>query len=190
MSPVVVDKSSPIQPPITKSTVPPVSHPSVALLDKALTWLHITAGSQEPWVDSSGKVVYFSTPKLADGTHTIDITVSTANATDQFILDYFLISPIAGGSTSGVETSRSAPSPTSTSSGLPIVTTSATPVGPIVGGVVGGIAGIAVLAVALRYFMRKRTSGGQAYYFDKPSPADILAGEGLYTFLRLCCREH
>jgi len=187
---IVVDKSSPIQPPITRSTVPLVSHPPVALLDKALTWPHITAGSQKPWFDSSGAVVYFATPKLADGTHKIDITVSTANATDQFILDFFLISPIAGGSTSGVETSRSAPSPTSTSSSLPIVTASATPVGPIVGGVVGGIAGIAVLAFALWYFMKKRSSGGQAYYFDRPSPADILASEGLYTFLRLCCREH
>ena len=71
--------------------------------------------------------------------------------------------------------------PSATSSSLPIVTSNATPVGPIVGGVVGGIAGIAILAFLLWYFLRKRTSGGQAYYFDKPSPADMLASEGLCT---------
>jgi len=104
--------------------------------------------------------------------------VAVANLTNPYILDCFLITPSAGGDHSGVSTSRSVPAPTSSSSSLPIVTTQSTPVGAIVGGVVGGIAGIAILALALWYFLRKRTSSGQAYYFDKPAPGDILAGEG------------
>ena len=62
------------------------------------------------------------------------------------------------------------------------MTTQATPVGAIVGGVVGGIAGIALVAFALWYFMKRRSSGGRAYYFDKPTAGDMLAGEGLQTF--------
>jgi len=137
----------------------------------------ISAGSQKPWWDANDAVVYFQTPKLADGTHSIDISVTTANETDQFIIDFFLVTPVAGGSSSGVETSRSMPTSTSASSSLPIVTTRATPVGAIVGGVVGGIAGIALLVLAVWYFFGRKSRGGQAYYFEKPSPADMLAGE-------------
>lgn len=166
-----------------------VNHPAGMPLSQILTQFRITAGSQKPWLDTDGSVVYFETPVLADGSHRIDIAVATANWTNQFILDCFLVTPSAGGSISGVETSRSAPSSTSSSSGLPIVTTQAAPVGAIVGGVVGGIAGIAILVFAVWYFMRKKSRGGQAYYFDRPSPADILAGEGLHTFNRLSCKR-
>jgi len=145
-----------------------------------MTQPHITAGSQQPWMDGE-QVVYFQTPKLADGTHRIDITVSVANGSNPFIIDYFLTTPSTGSSVSGVSTSRSIPTSTSTSSSVPIVTTHDTPVGTIVGGVVGGVAGIAILVLAVLYFLKKRSRGGQAYYFDKPSPADILATEGLYT---------
>ena len=134
-------------------------------------------------------VIYFETPKLADGTHEIDIAVTTANETNQFIIDYFLVSPIAGGPISGVETSRSIPTSTSTSSSLPVVVTSATPVGAIVGGVIGGIAGIIILAIALWCFLRRRTGGGQTDHTDGPGPVDILASEGLCTSHRLCRRE-
>jgi len=136
----------------------------------------VSAGSQKPWIDTTGAVVYFQTPKLADADHKIDINVTSANSTDQFILDFFLITPSTGGVHSGIETSRSAPAPSSTSG---IVTTEEeeTPVGAIVGGVVGGIAGIAILAILAWYFLRKRSRGGRAYYFDNPAPADMLEGE-------------
>lgn len=149
-----------------------------------LTLFRIKAGTQKPWLDANtGAVVYFQTPKLADGVHKIDVKVSTANWTNQFILDCFLITPSADADGDydgdGVSTSRSIPAPTSSSSSLPIVTSQSTPVGPIVGGVVGGIAGIAILALALWYFLRKRSSGGRAYYFDKPTAGDMLSGEGM-----------
>ena len=73
----------------------------------------------------------------------------------------------------------STPSDSNTSSGLPTATRS-TPIGAIVGGVVGGIAGVVILTLALLWcFLRKRSRGGRAYYFEKPTPVDILAGEGL-----------
>jgi len=123
--------------------------------------------------------IYFQTPRLADGKHKVDIVVTAANKINQFALDYILITPNTGWCHSEVGTSGSAPSSTPTSPGLPIVTTQSTPVGAIVGCVVGGIAGIVVLVLALLwYFLRKRPRGGQAYYFEKPTPADILAGEG------------
>lgn len=105
-----------------------------------------------------------------------------------FTVDYFLITPSAGGTDSGVETSRDTPSSTPTQSTLtqstptqstlPIVATRSTPVGAIVGGVVGSIAGIAILAVALWYLLRK-SRGGRAYYSEKPTLGGILADERL-----------
>ena len=124
--------------------------------------------------------IYFETPRLAGGFHEIDIVVTVANETNQFVLDYFLITPSTGGYHSEVETSPSAPSSTPMPSGLQIVAIQSTPVRTIVGGVVGGIAGILITVFALLwYFLRKRPRGGQAYYFEKPTPADILASEGL-----------
>jgi len=132
-----------------------------------------SAGSQKPWFDSTGAVVYFQTPVLADGTHKIDINVTVTNNTNPYIIDFFLISPVAGASNSGVATSRSTPSPT-----VPIkITEHSTPVGAIVGGVVGGVAGIALLVLAAWYFLFRKKRGGQAYYFDKPKPEDMLAAE-------------
>jgi len=163
----------------TKSTGFLVSRPTEAPLRQALTQFRITAGCQKPSIDpNTGEAVYFQTPQLADGTHKVDIFVTVAEETNQFVLDYFLITPNAG-CHPGVGTSPSAPTSTPTSAGIPFATTQPTPVGTIVGAVVGGIAGIIILALALLwYFLGKRSSGGQAYYFEKATPADILADEG------------
>jgi hypothetical protein len=126
------------------------------------------------------------------------IRVLTANETNPFILDYFLIYPNIGESNSIVETSSSVTSSTSTSSSLPIATTSsqpvattsslpaattrATPVGAIAGGVVGGVA---ILVFALWYFLKKKPGG----CFGRPSKTKVLTDAGLYTSHRLYCRE-
>jgi hypothetical protein len=128
-----------------------------------------------PYFDSdNSSVIYFATPTLANGTHTINVTVTAANDTSLYIIDYFLVIP-SGGDTSGVETTRAAPSSTSS---VPVVTTQSTPVGAIVGGIVGGIAGIAIVAIAVYYFLFRRSRGGRAYYFEKPGAGDVLSGEG------------
>lgn len=127
----------------------------------------------------SDGVLYFQTPKLSSDNHVINVTVTEANLTSPLIVDYYLVVPLAGDST-GVETTRAPPSATSSSSGG---SSQSTPVGAIVGGVVGGIAGIAILAMIAFYFLHKRSRGGQAYYFEKPGAADVLAGEGLWGFI-------
>jgi hypothetical protein len=101
--------------------------------------------------------------------------VTTANNTNLFIVDFFLITPSSGGS-SGVQTTRVAPSATSS---IPVTVTHAVPVGAIVGGIVGGIALIAVLSILAYYFLRRRSGGGRAYYFGDTGAADVLSGEGL-----------
>jgi hypothetical protein len=132
-----------------------------------------SAGNQKPWFDTNGAVVYFQTPVLAGGTHMIQINVTVANATNPFIIDQFLVSPTVGASNSGVQTSRTTPSPT-----VPIhITEHTTPVGAIVGGVVGGVGGIALLLLAAWFFFFRKKRGGQAYYFDKPRTEDMLAAE-------------
>lgn len=170
-----------------------VNLPAEKLFIQVFTSSPFTAGFQQPGPDSQDRVLYFQTVELLDRTHRIDIKVTTANETNPFIVDYFRITPSTGGSHSSVETSHSTPSstsgvqsslsaasPTPTSSGLPIVTTRSAPVGVIVGGVVGGIAGVVILVLAiLWYFLGKRSRSGQAYYFKRPTTGDILAGEGL-----------
>jgi len=133
----------------------------------------VSAGSQTPYIDTTGAVVYFQTPNLADGDHTINLTVTTANNTNLFIVDFFLITP-SSGDTSGVETTRAAPSATSS---VPVTVTHSVPVGAIVGGIVGGIAVIAILSILAYYFLRRRSGGGRAYYFGETGAADVLSGE-------------
>jgi len=142
----------------------------------------ITAGSQQPVIDHvQRKFIYFQTTRLADDRHTVNIVVTKANEANPFILDYFRIIPSTGDHSS-VGTSPSVPSSTTTPSGLPTAAPRSAPVGAIVGGAVGGIAAIVTLALALLwFFLTKRARGGQVYYFEKSSTADILAGEGPLT---------
>jgi len=132
-----------------------------------------SSGSQTPYYDGD-YLVYFATPQLQDGEHTINITVMAANDTNLYIFDYFAFTPTPGAYSSGLETTTMVPTSTLT---LPIVTTHSPPVGAIVGGIVGGIAGIAILVIATYYFLTRRSRGGKAYYFEKPNAADVLAGE-------------
>ena len=151
--PQQMEKCMLIQPPNTKSTVFPVGRLPGTLSQPPIQ-RRTTAGSQRPYVDPGRGVFYFRTPVLVDDTHDIGIMVTTANETNLFILDYFLV-------TSG------------TSSSIPSI-----PVGAIVGGIAGVIIGIAILAVAVWYFCRRRSRGGRAYYFEMRTPGDMLTGEG------------
>lgn len=136
------------------------------------------AGPQTPYY-SSTQLIYFATPELQDGSHTINITVTGADITNLYILDYITISPTPGGSSSGVMTTTMAPPPPSITPTSD--TTHSTPLGAIAGGIVGGIA---ILVAAVYYFMsrRNRSRHQQPYYFEKPSTENILASEGPCIF--------
>ena len=138
----------------------------------------------------TGRVIYFQTPLMADGTHEINFMVTSANATNHFVLDYITI-----GLSSRVGFSQSAPSSTVTSSGLPTVASSSpptvsssslptaavatrsTPVGAIAGGVVGGVVGIAILVIVLWYFWKRSSR-----VHNTPRPGGTIEDEGSYTF--------
>ena len=119
-------------------------------------------------------LLYFQTPTLPDGTHTIKIMVTAANSTNPFTLDYITIVPILG---------TYSYNPSATPSSASITPTAITPVGAIVGGVVGGIAGIAILAIAVYYFLRGRIRGRQDDYLEKPDVDGAFPGECPYRFL-------
>jgi len=124
-----------------------------------------------PYFDSSGLLVYYQTAELPYGTHTINITVTGANSTSPFALDFILVSSRVTSTSMG---------PSSTSSTVTMITHSGI-VGPIIGGVLGSIAGIALLAIAAYYFLSKRLRGAgrRRSYFRKSGRADVLAGEAL-----------
>lgn len=115
-------------------------------------------------------LLYFQTPKLANTTHIINITVTAASETNKFAVDYFLVTNRSDGFDPMFEISHASPSLTQ-----PIVAMRSALVGVIVGGVVGGIAGIAILSVALWYFLKRRPRGRQTNYFEKPAPSDLAA---------------
>lgn len=127
---------------------------------------------------SGDDLVYFATQVLKDGKHTVDVTVTATNETSQYIFDLFAFIPTAGAYSSGVESTSMLPSSTGDRDG----DARSVPVGAIVGGVVGGVAAVAILAIIAWYFLFRRSRRGQAYYFEKPSAAEVLAGEGLYRF--------
>ncbi|KAI0658534.1 hypothetical protein C8Q70DRAFT_934095 [Cubamyces menziesii] len=99
----------------------------------------------------------FVSGNLSAGPHTLEITVYHADKQDgwPFILDYIQYVPldntvVAGGS--GTVSSESSPSPTA-----PLLETHrGSPLGPVVGGLVGGFLMIALLAIAVYVWLRRR----------------------------------
>jgi len=126
---------------------------------------------QLPYVSDNGFLVNLEFLNLPDTTHTISVTVATAGDTNPYTLDYIAITPSSGGFSSRVVTVTMAPSSTSTT---PVVTTRSTPIGAIVGGVV---VGIAILVIAVHFFLSRRTRGRQDDHSEKPGVADVLSSE-------------
>jgi hypothetical protein len=56
-----------------------------------------------PHFDShNSSLVYFETPTLKNGTHTINVTVTRADTTNPYVVDYFLVLPATGTDDFGV----------------------------------------------------------------------------------------
>ena len=120
-------------------------------------------------------------------THNVSVLVASASETNQFIIDDFVVATSISTSiptSIPTSTSISTPASISTSTPSPIVTTFSTPVGPIirgvVGGVVGGVAGIAILAIALWYFLKRR-SRVKSYRSGESSPGSTVVDSGSFT---------
>lgn len=154
-----------------------VGHSIPSPLRLPLTRYRVTAGPQTPFV-YSGQLVSFQTPELPEGTHTIDIIVTTANDTNLYILDYIAIIPSAGGYSSTVETSTMGPSSTSTT---PTKITQATLADAIVASVIGSINSIAIVAIPVYYFLRRRAHDRLVDHFQKPSVSRVFVDERLYN---------
>ncbi|OCH93938.1 hypothetical protein OBBRIDRAFT_239652 [Obba rivulosa] len=111
-------------------------------------------------------LLFFNSPTLAPGTHILNITVETAQASaGPFLLDYIVYTP---GTSQQSSSPVSSPSQTLSSQSSPISVTAPTPssavisasskapVGAIVGGVVGGVAALLLVAGLLWYYLRRR----------------------------------
>jgi hypothetical protein len=135
-------------------------------------------GTSSPWKDVSGLVVYYSSPQLSASKHTLQITVTQASTNTPFFVDAFYFTPNSNVQTSGLVVTQTAivhvTDPASEANG--------TNTASIVGGVVGGVIGLIALVLIGYYFMRWRRN--QPYYFDKPSPGDMLSG-GVLLFLSM-----
>ncbi|KAF9781708.1 hypothetical protein BJ322DRAFT_1111639 [Thelephora terrestris] len=117
------------------------------------------SGFQMPHFDSyNSSLVYFETPTLKNGTHTINVTVTGADPTNPYVIDYFIVLPAT------VEPTAIRQSP---------------PVIAVVGVVVAGIAGIAILTFAAYYFLTRRSRGNRTHYCKKPGAGNARAGEGV-----------
>jgi hypothetical protein len=124
----------------------------------------ISAGSQMPYFASNNiSVIYFETPALANGSHTINGTITSGDFAVPYVIDYFYVNPPAGADNAGDKTTQTVPSSSGTAGSTTVILQS-TPIGAIVGGIVGGIAGIAVLLFAAWYFLTRKPRDHRADY--------------------------
>lgn len=120
-------------------------------------------GPQVPFFNAGEALIYFQTDLLQDGPHTVNLTVTAANQTNLFIVDYYASYFIAGTHSSSSSTSTGPPSRPSDH------------VGAIAGSVVGGLTAIAILITGLLYFLKRRSRGDQDDYFEAPNPVYVVS---------------
>ena len=102
--------------------------------------------------------------------------MTQANSTNQFIFDYFTFNSQLNGSDSGAHSSltqSSTPTPTPTQLGQATFSR----VGSIVGIVAGCIVGIAILIIALYYFLRRNRRVEHVNYPETADTRGILDSE-------------
>jgi len=130
----------------------------------------VSAGSQTPYFASDNiSVIYFETQALANGSHTINGTITSGAFAVPYVIDYFYVNPPAGADNTGDKTTQVVPSSSGTAGSTTVIFQS-TPIGAIVGGIVGGIAGIAILLFAAWYFLTRRHRDRRA---DYPASAGV-----------------
>jgi len=157
----------------------PVRHLTGAPLSQPLTCYLITAGLQTPYFDSNHiSLIYFETLALANGSHTINGTITSATFDVPFVIDYVYINPPPGADNAGDKTTQAVPSSSGTLGSTIVV--QSMPVGPMVGAIVGSIAGIAVLLFAAWYFLTRRHRDRRANYPAGAGAGDFRVVDELY----------
>ena len=126
-------------------------------------------------------VIYFETPVMANGSHTITGTITSATFDVPYVIDYFYINPPTGAGNAGDGATQTVPSSSGTAGPTTVIVQS-TPIGAIVGGIVGGIAGIAILLFAAYFFLIRRPRDRRADYPDRAGADNFRAGEGSSKF--------
>ncbi|OBZ65809.1 hypothetical protein A0H81_01427 [Grifola frondosa] len=119
-----------------------------------------------PLVDDND-VVFYGSGTVADGSHTLEITV--INAGVGYVIDYLAYLPSPSQTTSSasyITTVFVTPSSAAQSS---IQGSSSLPVGPIVGGVVGGVALLVAAALAFYFLYFRKRRGGRGFYYRHTS---------------------
>ena len=115
------------------------------------TYYRVTAGLQETFQASDGRVVCGETPQLPNGAHILNATVVT---TDPYLycIDYF---EVVTDNSSSSSPGAVGPTSSSTRNGAQGSPTSHRDVGAIVGGVVGGIIILAAVIIMCYLLSRK-----------------------------------
>ena len=145
-------------------------------IGQKLTSYRIAVGPQVPYLDVYKRIIYYQSQTLGNGPHTINFTVTRANLTNQFIFDCFSFNSQPDESGSGAQSSLTQSStPTSTPTQLGQATFSR--VGSIVGIVAGCIVGIAILVIAVYYFLRRNRHVEHTNYPETADTRGILDSE-------------
>ena len=142
-------------------------------------YYRVTAGLQETFQASDGRVVCGETPQLPNGAHTINATVVTTNPY-LYCIDYF---EVATDNSSSSSSGAPGPTSSSTGNGAQGSPTSHRDVGAIAGGVVGGIIILAALIIMCCLLSRRRR--------NRQSQGNEQSETGLCKFhLSIFLREH
>lgn len=134
-----------------------------------------------PYFDSSHiSLIYFETLALANGSHTINGTITSATFDVPYVIDYVYVNPPAGADNAGDGTTGAVPSSSGTLGSTIVV--QSMPVGPMVGAIVGGIAGVAVLLFAAYFFLTRRHRDPRANYPDRAGANNFRVVDDICKF--------
>ena len=132
---------------------------------QSATYHLITAGPQTPYLNDHSQLIYMTTPLLADGNHMINVTVTAANETNLYTVEYFEVATGADTVSSTVSTALIVPTITTTViTATTLSTRTSSSVGAAIGGAIGGIVAGVVIAVILAiviYHSLKRKPRGE-----------------------------
>jgi hypothetical protein len=125
--------------------------------------------------------MYFQTPKLPEGTHTIDIMVTAADDAKPYVLDYITTT---GEHNSELDITRMAPSASTVFLVSRDLGSVAKTAGIIGGGVAGGIVVIILLALVVCVIVAK-TRSRRSNQHEMQNTVTNPAGEGMVGLLSL-----